>query len=94
MTEPAMPDTVPNANDLFEIIRITRSMRRLRPDSVPNELIEKSSRLRVGEDQAALIEQTKFRGKGGKVRNRRTAADSRQSLLRRKWRMEGVWLDK
>ena len=27
--------------DLFEIIRTTRSMRRLKPDPVPNELIRK-----------------------------------------------------
>jgi nitroreductase len=36
-----MPDAVPNTNDLFEIIRSTRSMRRLKPDPVPNELIRK-----------------------------------------------------
>jgi hypothetical protein len=28
--------------DLFEIIRTTRSMRRLKPDPVPNELIRKN----------------------------------------------------
>jgi len=37
---------MPNENqstgtDLFEIIRTTRSMRRLEPDPVPNELIRK-----------------------------------------------------
>jgi hypothetical protein len=31
MTEQAMPDTAPNT-DLFEIMRTTRSMRRLKPD--------------------------------------------------------------
>jgi nitroreductase len=36
-----MPDAAPNTNDLFEIIRSTRSMRRLKPDPVPNELIRK-----------------------------------------------------
>ena len=41
MTEQAMPDTAPNTIDLFEIIRTTRSMRRLKPDPVPNELIRK-----------------------------------------------------
>jgi nitroreductase len=41
MTEHAMPDTVPSTADLFEIIRTTRSMRRLKPDPVPNELIRK-----------------------------------------------------
>ena len=38
------PMTVPDENpatDLFEIIRTTRSMRRLKPDPVPNELIRK-----------------------------------------------------
>src|SRR6266446_1142624 len=30
-----------NAADLFEIIRTIRSMRRLKPDAVPNELIRK-----------------------------------------------------
>jgi nitroreductase len=40
MTEHAMPDTAPNT-DLFEIIQTTRSMRRLKPDPVPNELIRK-----------------------------------------------------
>src|ERR1700757_634008 len=35
---------MPNENhgtDLFEVIRTTRSMRRLKPDPVPNELIRK-----------------------------------------------------
>jgi hypothetical protein len=39
MTEHAMPDSAPNTVDLFEIMRTTRSMRRLKPDPVPNELI-------------------------------------------------------
>src|SRR6516164_7874377 len=41
MTEPAMPDATLNTADLFEIIKTTRSMRRLKPDPVPNELIRK-----------------------------------------------------
>ena len=41
MTDQAIPDAAPNTTDLFEIIRTTRSMRRLRPDPVPNELIRK-----------------------------------------------------
>ncbi len=41
MTEHAMPDAAPDTADLFEIIRTTRSMRRLKPDPVPNELIRK-----------------------------------------------------
>jgi len=36
-----MPDAVPTTADLFEIIKTTRSMRRLKPDPVPNELIRK-----------------------------------------------------
>jgi len=35
-----MPEQT-NGSDLFEIIKTTRSMRRLKPDSVPNELIRK-----------------------------------------------------
>jgi nitroreductase len=35
-----MPDEIHSA-DLFEIIKTTRSMRRLKPDPVPNELIRK-----------------------------------------------------
>ena len=34
-----MPSETANTADSFEIIRITRSMRRLKPDPVPNELI-------------------------------------------------------
>ena len=41
MTENAMPDPAPYTNDLFEIIQTTRSMRRLKPDSVPNDLVRK-----------------------------------------------------
>jgi hypothetical protein len=37
-TTPAAP---PNSGDLFEIIRTTRSMRRLKADPVSNELIRK-----------------------------------------------------
>src|SRR3979409_17905 len=35
-----MPDEI-HGVDLFEIIRTTRSMRRLKPDPVPNDLIRK-----------------------------------------------------
>ena len=41
MTEHAMPDAARNTADLFEIMRTTRSMRRLKPDPGPNELIRK-----------------------------------------------------
>jgi hypothetical protein len=33
-----------HGSDLFDIIRTTRSMRRLKPDPMPNELIRKSWR--------------------------------------------------
>jgi nitroreductase len=36
-----MSNAAANIADLFEIIRTTRSMRRLKPDPVPNELIRK-----------------------------------------------------
>jgi hypothetical protein len=36
-----MSEESANAADLFEIIRTTRSMRRPKPDPVPNELIRK-----------------------------------------------------
>jgi hypothetical protein len=38
VSEDAMPNVI-DGTDLFEIIRTTRSMRRLKPDPVPNELI-------------------------------------------------------
>jgi nitroreductase len=41
MTDSATPDVTSDTTDLFEIIRTTRSMRRLRPDPVPNESIRK-----------------------------------------------------
>ena len=41
MTEQGAPEAAPNTADLFEIMRTTRSMRRLKPDPVPNELIQK-----------------------------------------------------
>ena len=41
MSEHAMPDPAPSTNGLFEIIRTTRSMRRLKPEPVPHDLIRK-----------------------------------------------------
>src|ERR1700674_4336712 len=41
MTERLMPEKNPSTTDLFEIIRNTRSMRRLKTDPVPNELVRK-----------------------------------------------------
>jgi nitroreductase len=36
-----MPEETTTATDLFEVIRTTRSMRRLKPDPVPDELIRR-----------------------------------------------------
>ena len=36
-----MPEGVPQGNDVFEIMQSCRSMRRLKPDPVPDELIRK-----------------------------------------------------
>jgi hypothetical protein len=36
-----IPEAAPNTAYLFDIIRTTRSMRRLKPDPVPNELVRK-----------------------------------------------------
>jgi nitroreductase len=41
MAEQAIPEASPNTADLFEIIKTTRSMRRLKPGPVPNELIRR-----------------------------------------------------
>src|SRR5690349_17350840 len=41
MTDKAPRDPAPNAADMFDIVRTTRSMRRSKPDPVPNELIRK-----------------------------------------------------
>jgi nitroreductase len=41
MTGHATTDAAPNTADLFEIIRTTRSMRRLKPEPVKNQLIRK-----------------------------------------------------
>jgi nitroreductase len=42
MVDHMTPEAPLNTGDLFEINRITRSMRRLKPDPVPNELIRKT----------------------------------------------------
>jgi hypothetical protein len=44
MSERNTPEPAPNTADLFEIIRSTRSMRRLKPDPVPKQLIRKISK--------------------------------------------------
>src|SRR5438045_9688553 len=41
MSGHSIPETAPNIVHLFDIIRTTRSMRRLKPDPVPNELVRK-----------------------------------------------------
>jgi nitroreductase len=41
MVDQMTPQAPSNTGDLFEIIRTSRSMRRLKPDPVPNDLIRK-----------------------------------------------------
>jgi nitroreductase len=41
MTDSGTPDLTSDINHLFEIIRTTRSIRRRKPDRVPNDLIRK-----------------------------------------------------
>ena len=53
-----MPEESANTADLFEIIRTTRSMRRLKPDPVPNELIRKI--LEAGVDHLIVALDARF----------------------------------
>jgi len=43
-----MAAEIPGTTDLFEIIRTTPSMRRLKADPVPNELIEREAEAALG----------------------------------------------
>ena len=43
-----MAAEIPSTTDLFEIIRTTPSMRRLKADPVPNELIEREAEAALG----------------------------------------------
>jgi nitroreductase len=60
MAEPNMPDTAPRTTDLFEIIRTTRSMRRLKPDPVPNELIRKILEARTSAPSGGNMQRWRF----------------------------------
>ena len=55
MTEHATTGAAPNAGDLFEIIRTIWSMRRLKPEPVPNQLIPKI--LEAGDQLVTLVKQ-------------------------------------
>jgi len=54
-----MPEQT-NGTDLFEIIRTTRSMRRLKPDPVPNELIRKILEAGVCAPSGGNMQQWRF----------------------------------
>src|SRR6516165_2637950 len=54
-----MPDEI-HASDLFEIIRTTRSMRRLKPDPVPNDLIRKILEAGVGAPSGGNMQRWRF----------------------------------
>ena len=68
-----------HGTDLFEIIRTTRSMRRLKPDPVPNELIRKILEAGVcapsGGDAALAVPRNRGCGNQGDC----------QGLLKRAW---------
>jgi nitroreductase len=55
-----MADATPNTADLFEIIGTTRSMRRLKPDPVPNELIRKILEAGVCAPSAGNMQRWRF----------------------------------
>ena len=54
-----MPEQT-NGSDLFEIIRTTRSMRRLKSDPVPNELIRKILEAGVCAPSGGNMQQWRF----------------------------------
>jgi nitroreductase len=55
-----MPDATANTADLFEIIKTTRSMRRLKPDPVPNDLIRKILEAGVCAPSGGNMQQWRF----------------------------------
>src|SRR5438046_5115063 len=55
-----MSDGMMDSADLFEIIRTTRSMRRLKPDPVPNELIRKISEAGVCAPSGGNMQRWRF----------------------------------
>jgi nitroreductase len=60
MTEQAIPYAAANTADLFEIMRTTRSMRRRKPDPVPNELIRKILEAAVCAPSGGNMQQWRF----------------------------------
>lgn len=60
MTERAATDPASNSADLLEIIRTTRSMRRLKPDPVPNQLIRKILEAGVCAPSGGNMERRRF----------------------------------
>jgi nitroreductase len=55
-----MPEKTASTTDLFEIIRTTRSMRRLKPDPVPNDLIRKILEAGVCAPSGGNMQQWRF----------------------------------
>ena len=55
-----MPDAAPNTADLFEIMKTTRSMRPLKPDPVPNDLIRKILEAGVCAPSGGNMQQWRF----------------------------------
>ena len=55
-----MSEASASAADLFEIIRTTRSMRRLKPDPVPNELIRKILEARTSAPSGGNMQRWRF----------------------------------
>ena len=55
-----MPEETASTTDLFEIIRTTRSMRRLKTDPVPNELIRRILEAGVCAPSGGNMQQWRF----------------------------------
>src|SRR5262245_13842061 len=53
-------DTMPESTDVFEIMHTTRSMRRLKPDPVPDELIEKILQAGISAANGGNAQQWRF----------------------------------
>jgi nitroreductase len=60
MAQQVIPEAAPNTADLFEIIKTTRSMRRLKPDPVPNDLIRKILEAGVCAPSGGNMQQWRF----------------------------------
>jgi len=55
-----MPEETASTTDLFEIIKTTRSMRRLKPDPVPNDLIRRILEAGVCAPSGGNMQQRRF----------------------------------